>query len=135
MHARLGRIHGAAHGSEVFEGSLDVVDVLDHVSHQTGLCHKLWKFYGKKHGWQLKCIKRKKAVLYMVPKDGFFSAGLALNAKAFAALDDSELPPEVVAEIKGGPGASEGQPARFELTDGAHVENIKTLVGVMLASI
>jgi hypothetical protein len=31
-----------------------------------------WKFYGKKHGWQVKALRKRKALIYLIPHQGSF---------------------------------------------------------------
>ena len=57
-------------------------------------------FYGPKNGWTLKVTGKKRAVLWMSPREGLFLASLALRDDAVAALRETPLPEEVVAEIE-----------------------------------
>ena len=93
-----------------------------------------WKHYGKKHGWQVRVRYRRKSLLYLVPHQGSFLAGMALNAKAMAALDESGLPPELVASIVDGPSYPEGKAARVEVTSPEHVGHVDGLVALKLAA-
>lgn len=93
-----------------------------------------WKFYGQKHGWQIKATRGKKAVLYMIPHAGKFVAATALPRQAVEALDDAGLPDALVAEIRAAKTYAEGTPARVEVTSAKQVAIIQRLLALALAS-
>jgi hypothetical protein len=95
----------------------------------TGATQK-WMFYGKKHGWQLKVTYKKRSLLYMIPQEKSFLAGLALPQKALAQLADIAVPAELVAEIKGSKKYSEGWPARVVVTNKKHATTVQRLVAL-----
>ncbi|MDP1826144.1 MAG: DUF3788 family protein [Archangium sp.] len=70
-----------------------------------------WKFYGAKHGWQLKAVQGKRAVLYLVPNAAAFTAALALRPAALE-VARATLPPALVREIDAAKPGPEGHPAR-----------------------
>ena len=94
-----------------------------------------WKFYGKKHGWQLKAIKQKRSVLYMIPDEGSFRAGLALNGPALDELQQSGLPPALIEEVMEAKAYPEGKPARVVVTSSEEVQIVEQLVQLKLASL
>src|SRR5262245_47765248 len=51
-----------------------------------------WKFYGAKHGWQLKLVTQKRALAYLIPREGRFTVALALSPAALDAVRASRLP-------------------------------------------
>jgi Protein of unknown function (DUF3788) len=91
-----------------------------------------WKYYGEKHGWQVKVTDRKRAVLYLIPHDGSFLAALALNDKAVAALPSQKIPPRLVREIATGKTYPEGRPARVEVTSTKDLTVVKKLLALKL---
>jgi hypothetical protein len=55
------------------------------IGHVAARCDGLepeWKYYGKKHGWQVKFTHERRALLYLVPHEGSFLAGMALRPAA-----------------------------------------------------
>jgi hypothetical protein len=106
------------------------------VAHLDGLGEALrpeWKFYGKKHGWQLKYTRKKKSVIYLIPHAGSFLAGMALPDAALARLRDAKLPAELVEQIENERSYREGRPARVEVRLKKHVATVKRLLVLTLA--
>ena len=90
-----------------------------------------WRHYGKS-GWILMVVGRKRAVLWMSPRERSFLASLALRDDAVGALRGTSLPPALVAEVEGAKAWPEGRPARVMVTNLDHVRWIRTLVGIQL---
>ncbi len=91
-----------------------------------------WKFYGKKHGWQVKALRKKKALIYLIPHQGSFLAGMALDDAAVEAVRESSLPSALVEEIAAAKSAPEGRPARVEVGTNAQAELVRRLLAIKL---
>lgn len=76
-----------------------------------------WRFYGAKHGWQLKLAGRRRALAYLIPRQGCFTLGAALQPEAVEAVRRSGLPEALVREIEAAKTCAEGRPARVVVTD------------------
>jgi hypothetical protein len=106
--------------------------IIDHLDQLPNGLVREWKYYGKKHGWQMKVTDRKRAVLYLIPHDGSFLASLALNDQAVAALPSQKLPPRLVREIATAKTYPEGRPARVEVTSTSDLMVVKKLLALKL---
>jgi hypothetical protein len=91
-----------------------------------------WKFYGEKHGWQVKLTTKKRALAYLIPRQGHFTAALALRRQAIAALRENGLPELLVRSIESAKESSEGKPARLEITGPDELALLKKLLEVKL---
>jgi hypothetical protein len=100
-------------------------------ANHTGLVQE-WKYFGDTYGWQLKVTKKKRAVLYMNPHRGRFTASLALRDSAIAALRKAGVPATFVRQIEQGKEAPEGRPARIEVLGEEQAELVLKLVAVKL---
>jgi hypothetical protein len=92
-----------------------------------------WKFYGKKHGWQVKALRKKKALIYLIPHQGSFLAGMALDERALAAVRGSTLSPAFVEEVAAAKPSPEGHPARVEVTSKVGAELVRRLLAIKLS--
>lgn len=92
-----------------------------------------WKFYGAKHGWQLKLMSGRRALVYLIPRDGCFTAGLALDPAAVDALGSAGLPAELVREIREAKTYPEGRPARVVVRGSEDVAVAERLVALKAA--
>jgi hypothetical protein len=93
-----------------------------------------WKFYGPRHGWQLKVTLNRRALIYLIPRAGNFTAALALREPAIAALRASRLPAQQIRDIEQAKASPEGKPARVVVTGARQLGWVKTLVEIKLQS-
>jgi hypothetical protein len=107
-------------------------EVAAHVSGLSGV-EVSWKFYGAKHGWQLKAVQGKRAVLYLIPGEGTFVAALALRPAALE-LARASLPPALVREIDAAKPGPEGHPARVQVRTQKDAAVVKRLLALKLKS-
>jgi Protein of unknown function (DUF3788) len=76
-----------------------------------------WKDYGAKHGWQLKALRGGRAFAYLIPHQGCFTLAMALDADEVTHLLASDLPAELLTQLRGGRTSPEGRPVRVEVAD------------------
>lgn len=107
-------------------------ELVDAVCAEHPKLRREWKYYGAKHGWQLKLLDGKRAALYLIPKQGGFVAALALNDEQLAAARASELPAALVREIESAKRAPEGRPARVNVRTKSDVAIVCRLVASKL---
>ena len=106
--------------------------LIDHLDQLPNGLVREWKYYGKKHGWQMKVTDGQRAVLYLIPHEGSFLAALALNDKAVAVLRLQKIPSRLVHEIANGKAYREGRPARIEVTSRSDLTVVKKLLALKL---
>lgn len=108
------------------------------LAHARDVCDGLgeeWKFYGRKHGWQLKLQARKRGILYLVPHRKSFLAGMAIRESAMDLVRKSRLPADLKKEIEDAKPFMEGRPAHVEVTNLRHVASVKKLIDLKLSLI
>jgi hypothetical protein len=93
-----------------------------------------WTFSGKAYGWSLRLIQKKRTVLYMIPRRGYFVAAFALGDKACAAARASGLPKPVLDLIASAPKYAEGRGVRIEVRTTKDVVNVEKLADVKMAN-
>lgn len=59
-----------------------------------------WKFYGKNTWWIMKLIHRNKNIFFFTPCDKFFRISFIFGDKAVSAVESSDLPNEIINELK-----------------------------------
>jgi hypothetical protein len=72
-----------------------------------------WKYYGPKHGWQLKVSQKKKALLYLIPQKGSLRIGMAVREHERDALLTLNLPSTIKKELSASKKYAEGYPLRL----------------------
>jgi hypothetical protein len=92
-----------------------------------------WGFSGKKWGWGLRAKRKKRAILYLTPQEGFFYVGFALGEKAVHAALDARLPKRIVEAIDAAPRYAEGRGLRLEVRRDADLGWVHKLAAAKMA--
>lgn len=91
-----------------------------------------WKFYGRKSGWILKTLQKKRNLFFFIPLKGSFQVSFVFGEKAVAAVQKSGLPKEIITELKNARKYVEGRGLRIDVKNSTDIENIKKLVEIKI---
>ena len=105
-------------------------EIKKHLKAEYGELIEEWKFYGRKSGWVLKTLRKKRNLFFFIPLKGSFQVSFVFGEKAVAAVEKSGLPKEFVTELKNARKYAEGRVLRIDVKNSADVENIKKLVEI-----
>jgi hypothetical protein len=90
-----------------------------------------WKHYGKKHGWQLKVVKKGKALLYLIPQEKSFRIGCAVRENEKERLLHSSLPHKTKEELATAKKYPEGYPLRLEIKSKTDMRKVCVVLEVL----
>ncbi len=91
-----------------------------------------WKYYGPKSGWILKLLHKKRNLFFLTPCKGYFRVAFVFGDKAVSAIERSDLPKDVIGEVRNAKKYAEGRGLRIEVKKSGDVENIKKLVAIKI---
>ncbi|MCP4593062.1 MAG: DUF3788 family protein [bacterium] len=92
-----------------------------------------WKYYSKKSGWTFLLRGKRRNVLYMRPvAKRCFAAGFMFGKRAVQAVEESDLPADVVEAIRQAPQYPEGRMVRLDVTTAADVKIAKKLLALKI---
>ncbi len=92
-----------------------------------------WNFPGKKYGWSFRIKDKKRAIIYLLPMREEFMAAFVFGGKAFEAIKESEVSPQVVSDLESARVYAEGRGIRIPVPDRAALKDIFTLIDIKLA--
>jgi hypothetical protein len=93
-----------------------------------------WTFSKTTGHWFLRLIRKKRTLVYLLVRDGHFLTAFAFGEKATAAIQASDVPPKVVAELNAARVYAEGRGIRLVTKTRSDVATMKKLVAVKLAN-
>lgn len=91
-----------------------------------------WNYPGIKYGWSFRIKDKKRAILYLLPRNGFFMAAFVYGAKATTHALASDIDYKIKAEIESAKVYAEGRGFRIEMKDAVMVKDIKKLIDIKL---
>jgi hypothetical protein len=80
-----------------------------HIRQKHGDVIEQWKFYSAKYGWTLKTLLKKRNLFFFTPLDGYFRIGFVFGDKAVAVIENSDLPGDIINELKNARKYAEGR--------------------------
>jgi hypothetical protein len=109
---------------ELYSAYKEVMELTEDFDHE-------WKYYGKKHGWQLKVVRKGKALLYLIPQDKSFKMGFAVRENEKERLLNSSLPPKTKEELATAKKYPEGYPLRLEIKSKTDMRTVCVVLEVL----
>ena len=89
-----------------------------------------WNCYSVKAGWSLRLQKRKRNIVYLGPRAGYFLASFILGEKAVTAVRKSKVPARFLKMIDEAKHYPEGAAVRIEVRGAADVGVVKRLAKI-----
>ena len=105
-------------------------EIKKHLKAEYGELIEDWKFYGQKSGWILKTLRKKRNLFFFIPLEGSFQVSFVFGDKAVVAVEKSDLPQEIITELKNAREYAEGRGLRIDVKNPADIKNIKKLVEI-----
>jgi len=91
-----------------------------------------WNSSSVKGGWSLRLQRKKRNIVYLAPRRGWFLASFVLGDEAIAAARKSKLPPRVLKIIDPAKRYPEGRAVRIEVHDAQDADVVKTPAKIKL---
>lgn len=91
-----------------------------------------WNLPGQKYGWSFRIKDKKRAIIYMLPREKFFLVAFVYSAKATSEALASEINGEIKSIIESAKVYAEGRGFRIEVRNESIIEDIKKLIDIKL---
>ncbi len=93
-----------------------------------------WNLPGAKYGWSFRIKDKKRAIIYLLPRDKYFMIAFVYGEKATHQALNSSISKEIKNIIEAAPVYAEGRGFRIEITGIEIVADIKKLIDIKLAN-
>ena len=107
--------------------------IRDCVSELYPLAKDEWNFPGQKYGWSFRIKDKKRAIIYLLPRDKYFLVAFVFGEKATHDALSSDISDSIKNEISSARVYAEGRGFRIEVKDGSIFEDIKKLIEIKIA--
>lgn len=108
--------------------------LVEHAASEFPPLEEVWVFSGKQWGWALRLKQKKRAIVYLTPREGYFIAGFALGEKAVKAAHETGLGAELLETIDSAQKYAEGRAVRLEVRTDADLEGVKQVATIKMAN-
>jgi len=109
------------------------MEIRDRVLHLYPEGDESWNFPGKKYGWSFRIRDKKRAIIYLLPRDHAFMAAFVFGGKATEAIMGSEVSQQIKSDLKAAKVYAEGRGIRIPVRDHSSLNDIYQLIEIKLA--
>jgi len=92
-----------------------------------------WHVSVKKYGWGFRIKDKKRAIIYLSPREGFFRVAMVFGQKACDQILKSNISENIKDELMNSKVYPEGRVIRLEIRDHSFTDDIKKLIEYKLA--
>ena len=108
--------------------------LVDFVIEQYPAAQQEWHFAGEKYGWSFRVKDKKRVIVYLLPRDGYFKTAFVFGQKAYDTIMDSKIAEDIKEELRQAKPYAEGRGIRTDIKAGKLPADIKKLVEIKLAN-
>ena len=91
-----------------------------------------WNFPGKKYGWSFRIKDKKRAIIYLLPREHAFMAAFVFGGRAFEAIMESDVSNQIKSDLKSAKVYAEGRGIRIPVPDSSSLKDIFKLIDFKL---
>lgn len=92
-----------------------------------------WNYSGKKYGWNYRIRDKKRAIIYLLPRDKYFKVAFVFGQKATDTIMLSGVSRKIKNELARARKYAEGRGIRIDIKDDTKISDIKKLIEIKLA--
>ncbi len=109
-------------------------EIIDYVTSKYPAAMSEWYFPGEKYGWNFRIKDKKRAIVYLLPREYYFMAAFVFGPKAFEKVMTSNISDRIKKELASAKVYAEGRGIRIQVTARNLLPDIKKLVDIKLSS-
>ncbi len=91
-----------------------------------------WNFPGKKYGWSYRIKDKRRAILYFLPRDGFFKIGLVFGDKAVHDIMQTDISEKIKTDLQAAKKYAEGRGVHIVINNKQGFSDIEKLIEIKL---
>lgn len=93
-----------------------------------------WNFPGQKYGWSFRIKDKKRAIIYLLPRENYFMVAFVFGQKATDEVMNSNVSEFIKQELIDARVYAEGRGIRIDIKDDKLLTGIYTLIDIKLAN-
>ena len=92
-----------------------------------------WNYPGKNYGWGFRIKDKKRAIIYLLPRDQYFKVAFVFGDKAVKEIMESKVSDEIKLSISEATKYAEGRGIRIDVKDDSILFDIERLIDIKLS--
>lgn len=91
-----------------------------------------WHYSGDKYGWSYRISDKKRVLIYLLPRAGFFKIAFVFGQKAMKEIEKSAINESIQNELRNAKVYSEGRGVRIDVKDNDILKDIQQLIAIKI---
>lgn len=92
-----------------------------------------WNYPGVKYGWNFRIKDKKRAILYLLPREKYFKVAFVFGQKATDAVLESDVSQAIKSELNAARAYAEGRGITLDVKNSLSINDIRELVDIKIA--
>ena len=92
-----------------------------------------WNFPGKNYGWSFRIKDKKRAILYFLPREGYFKVAFVFGQKALNSILETSISDTIKNDLLAAKKYAEGRGVNIDVKNDSVISDIKKLIAIKLA--
>ncbi|MBU1013243.1 MAG: DUF3788 domain-containing protein [Bacteroidetes bacterium] len=93
-----------------------------------------WNYPGKNYGWSFRIKDKNRAIIYFLPREGYFKVAFVFGQKATDQVMASRISEEIKTELRNAKVYMEGRGIGIEVRDESKLPDIKNLIEIKISN-
>jgi hypothetical protein len=93
-----------------------------------------WNYSGDKYGWSFRIKDKKRAIIYLLPRDNYFKVAFVFGQNATDIIMESTISVQIKKELAEAKKYAEGRGIRIEINNKNILNDINKLIDIKLAN-
>lgn len=93
-----------------------------------------WNYPGEKYGWSFRIKDKKRAIIYLLPREQFFQVAFVFGQKATDTIKTSQISDAIKSELDSARVYAEGRGIRIDIKNTGIMKDIKELIDIKIKS-
>ena len=107
-------------------------DIRTNIREHYGETTEEWKYYGKKYGWTLKTLLKKRNLFFITACDGSFNMAFVFGDRAVNEIEKSDISPDLAEQVLSARKYAEGRGLTIQVKDDKYLKDIKELIDIKI---
>ncbi|MUP38010.1 DUF3788 domain-containing protein [Labilibaculum euxinus] len=93
-----------------------------------------WNYPGKNYGWSFRLKDKKRAVIYLLPRQGYFKVAFVFGQKATDQIMACDIDASIKEDLAGAKKYAEGRGLSIEVHNAKPINDIEKLIDIKIAN-
>ena len=91
-----------------------------------------WNYPGKKYGWSFRIKDKRRAIIYLLPREEYFKVAFVFGEKAVNEIMKTGISKDIKEELDKAKKYAEGRGIRIDIKDNSGISDIGKLIDIKL---